>query len=168
MDFGNWADAATEVGNSINELAETDLAWGFIYWVAETFGPNIPQPEDPPEEEGPGDEGPGGSEAPDDGDEEEEQSSAILSVADTASVRAVVSDPLVVLGLRSALDPAEEGELFDVDGTEFELLYKRENDPDTPGEFLTVVAPSAPLTDGKRRAIVVRAKAGKLYISSPK
>ena len=41
-DLSAFADAATRVGNQMEEDAKRDPIKAFILWVAETFGPNIP------------------------------------------------------------------------------------------------------------------------------
>ena len=64
-DLSAEADAASRIGDELDRQAEESYVKGFIKWVAETFGPNVPR--DP--NGGDGDDPPGGGEADPPGDE---------------------------------------------------------------------------------------------------
>jgi len=148
--------AATMVGNEVDRMAEEHYWCGFIYWIAETFGPNIPKGIT-------GDPGTGDS----------DDAAFLGRLLTQGSGLVLITGDRVVTGTRRFFDPVAEGTTLDQEelskggdarqkrgrllrklASKFDtkLVRKRESDPANPDEFELVLlaAPKGTLKGNSR------------------
>lgn len=164
--------AATEVGRKVNEYAETDLAWGFIFWLSETFGPNIPKEDPKPEPE------PEPEPKDDPKDDGKDKSSSKSSSSPTLRTGVwVVNDAKFNSKIRAYFDGYSEGQRLKTGAkapagyqVRYTLMYKREDLKKVRQEYDLTVRMSVRRPNGKvfHQPIHILAQPGKVFFLSPK
>ena len=178
LDQDNWAGAATGVGEELERQASEDPVKGFIFWLAKTFGPNIPGGGDPPAGDPPAGDPPAGDPPAGDppagdppaGDPPSESSASVELLPDPSFTKLRFTNRSAVPALRKALNKTKEGRVVKLGGRNWRVLQKREVNPKRQGDFMVVLVPVGKDMRGVRvkPGITLRAKNGVLYVATPK